>query len=430
MTTPSSDVTFSQSGTGAVSRTAESRFRDTVSVKDFGAAGSGSVDDQPAIQAAIDYVCSAGGGILFFPPGTYRCDSQLSWSSAPVTLQGSGSSVQPGVGTILKFPQGLDGAVRIKNGTAGLGAFSQVRNLIIRGSGTTAVSEADAATGKGAGLVLQASGIRVENCTVQQFEGNGCMVLSAPSTADGTINANNCLIMGLCCWDNLANGFAAQGVDSNACTIVKLDCSNNGGFGVYENSFLGNVYVGAHFAGNVSPPIRIGGGSGYNRFYGCYKEGGGQKVVQLDYPGTGKNEIDFNLADGDGILGHPLLVDDFTLSKDDEIKLQNVRRRAAFGGDGANGTFVISPKSLLVRQSKSIQLQNGDETTCPPTAPTANWFVSVNPSGGLHFANGHYDITLPLSRPVVSGSRGGNAALASLLSTLDAIGLVSDTTTT
>src|SRR5574343_150071 len=38
-------VGFLQSGTGATARTVQSRLRDTVSIKDFGAVGDGTTDD-------------------------------------------------------------------------------------------------------------------------------------------------------------------------------------------------------------------------------------------------------------------------------------------------------------------------------------------------------------------------------------------------
>lgn len=66
----SSDVTFLQAGASAVQRTAQSKLRDTVSVKDFGAVGDGVTDDTAAAQAALDHVIAAGG-TLYFPAGTY-----------------------------------------------------------------------------------------------------------------------------------------------------------------------------------------------------------------------------------------------------------------------------------------------------------------------------------------------------------------------
>lgn len=54
------------------------------SALDYGAKGDGSTDDTAAIQAAIDACAAAGGGIVYFPPGTYLLSSvttidSISW---------------------------------------------------------------------------------------------------------------------------------------------------------------------------------------------------------------------------------------------------------------------------------------------------------------------------------------------------------------
>ncbi len=51
----SSKLAFTQAGTGAVQRTVDSKLKDVVSVKDFGAVGDGVADDTTAVANADDY---------------------------------------------------------------------------------------------------------------------------------------------------------------------------------------------------------------------------------------------------------------------------------------------------------------------------------------------------------------------------------------
>jgi hypothetical protein len=60
----SSLVGFIQAGANAVATTAQTKLRETVSVADFGATGNGTTDDSAAVQAAITYLASVGGGKL------------------------------------------------------------------------------------------------------------------------------------------------------------------------------------------------------------------------------------------------------------------------------------------------------------------------------------------------------------------------------
>lgn len=69
--TDSANSTFLQSGTGAVTRTVQTKLREYwVSVTDFGADPTGINDSTSAIQAAMDAI-AVTGGTLYIPPGTY-----------------------------------------------------------------------------------------------------------------------------------------------------------------------------------------------------------------------------------------------------------------------------------------------------------------------------------------------------------------------
>ena len=69
----STGVNYTSAGTGAVTRTAASKFDDTVSVKDFGATGNGVTNDTTAIQAALN----SGATGVFIPTGTYKITAAL-----------------------------------------------------------------------------------------------------------------------------------------------------------------------------------------------------------------------------------------------------------------------------------------------------------------------------------------------------------------
>jgi len=77
---------------GATQRTIKAKFQEiSVSVKDFGAVGDGVATDTTAIQNAANEVGALGGGILYFPPGTYKTDQAITFTSINgLTVLGAG----------------------------------------------------------------------------------------------------------------------------------------------------------------------------------------------------------------------------------------------------------------------------------------------------------------------------------------------------
>lgn len=142
-TNGSSYVGFLQAGTGAVARTAQSKMRDVVSVKDFGAVGNGIANDTVAVQAAINAVVARGGGQVYFPAGTYNCNVTVN-SVYPVVLTGENDKSSIVGVTNNEFAVKFDGLF----GRCGL------RNLKVEGT---------AKTTHGA-YVNSGSGFTVENC--------------------------------------------------------------------------------------------------------------------------------------------------------------------------------------------------------------------------------------------------------------------------
>src|SRR5262249_19456509 len=116
---------FSFPATGApTARTMPDRLSDVINVKDWGAVGNNAADDTAPIQAAIDRAISLGGGKVFFPAGSYRCNTPLivgSNTDVGVQLVGAGKDCTAlGFTFISKGANAFDNIERID----GLGAFS------------------------------------------------------------------------------------------------------------------------------------------------------------------------------------------------------------------------------------------------------------------------------------------------------------------
>jgi hypothetical protein len=56
----------------------------------FGATGDGVTDDSASIAAAVTAANTAGGGIVFFPPGEYLCSVPIDLTNSDVQFMGSG----------------------------------------------------------------------------------------------------------------------------------------------------------------------------------------------------------------------------------------------------------------------------------------------------------------------------------------------------
>ena len=108
-------VGFLQGGTGAVARTVQSKERDIVSVKDFGAVGNGSTDDTAAINAAEAAVYAAGGGTLLFPDGgVYMVNNTGLTKKSGVDWQMAGATIKAMAQTFTA-PTGLVNGSSISN---------------------------------------------------------------------------------------------------------------------------------------------------------------------------------------------------------------------------------------------------------------------------------------------------------------------------
>lgn len=137
---------------GATARNAgDVIYEREISVVDFGAVGDGTTPDHVAIQACIDRVEARGGGVVFFPEGTYLINSGLSIDAVKVRLRGDGRGV-----SVIKNGSTSATAITVNMGSA-IDCKLTLRDFSITASTTSS----------GAGIeVLNGERVRIENVSV------------------------------------------------------------------------------------------------------------------------------------------------------------------------------------------------------------------------------------------------------------------------
>jgi hypothetical protein len=262
--TDAQNVTYSQGGTGSVSRTVENKLQESVSVKDFGAVGDGVTDDTAAIQAAIDATFS-----VFIPEGSYKITSSLNLRTNQ-TLYGGGQGLTRLIGdpavdgaldtgllsvdgkgdiSIKDMRLTLVGTQSYSRGVLISGSSDQVllERLVVSGFGTNI--ELDGSEGAVAGTISRCKiidcygsgatsgyGIKLENATHTTVQ--DCYTYS--NHLDGIkirASSPNTVIRGGVSYSNGTGASNGNGIDllsgGSEITISGFECYENNGAGIY-----------------------------------------------------------------------------------------------------------------------------------------------------------------------------------------------------
>ncbi len=218
-----------------------------VFVDDHGAIGNNTVgplgfpveDSCNAFKAAI--AATPAGGTLKFGKCKY-------WSSCPLTIDKE-MTVQGNGGTLRAFC-----GIRFKPNVSAmiLNESTTVKDLVL--IATSAPIKDPSAHG----IIMKRSS-RIDHLTVRGFPGDCIHIDSAG------VNTNLWEVIGGSYSTCLGNGIYTRGADANAGIALHTSTTDNGGFGIYESSFLGNTYVSSHTDANKLGAINNTGSGNNNK---------------------------------------------------------------------------------------------------------------------------------------------------------------------
>lgn len=124
--TYSGGAVYTPAGTGSVPTTVQSKLRESVSVKDFGAVGDGVADDTAAIQAALD---SPGLSPIYFPEGNFKVTGT---GSACLTLSKNRMIFGCGRASIIRADNSSNSTDIFRIAFTDNGGYGDVRQFVMR----------------------------------------------------------------------------------------------------------------------------------------------------------------------------------------------------------------------------------------------------------------------------------------------------------
>lgn len=256
-------VTFTAAGAGAVPRSVQSKERDIVSVKDFGAVGDGVTDDTAAIQAAF----ATGKKVIYMPAGVYKITSTIT-VPAYYSLIGDGHT--------------SENAVNDRAATVILKSFNGVGLIVLGNTLVTALQVEGAPGNTGDGIQVKGGRSVLREVTVNKQGGNGIRI---GADNDNTINVNlwrlDSIISiyngghGLYIHHSNSNtsGSYPQGLpDVNAGTATHLDLRRNSGDGLRQRNAIDNKFYGVVSQNNTGYGVRYEADARGHNIYGLYTE--------------------------------------------------------------------------------------------------------------------------------------------------------------
>ena len=314
------EVGYQPAGTGAVATTVQSKLRESVSVKDFGAVGDGVVDDTAAIQAAVD---STTNGTVFIPDGIYLVSAPI---SLPYNVSLRGSST---AGATLKMKNGANAAavLQTKNFALLTGTTSTAGTLLTY-IGDFTIDGNKANNTSGVGVRLYGKGYTFSNVMIHSCASIGLYTeYNGPddfSSINGTIES---IYENLSIQQNGGDGWYAKGPHDLSCS--KIFSFSNGSWGWVVETSVKASSVNTYLNTNGGIWVRLSGVITGSDVTG---NTGGSGFGMLIDTGTGATNISSGYFGGGGPGKAALAI----RSPNHNIHGIVVMAGTGFGGDATN----------------------------------------------------------------------------------------------
>jgi hypothetical protein len=186
-------------------------------------------DNYKLLQSIIDKKT----GTYVLPPGRFLISKTLKFDNSSVVLVGSP--------TTLDFYPGVDG-MEITNGGPTIARM---------------------------GIKVHAV-VKLIEVWVHGFGGSGISVTA--DIASSATNASHSQILFCTASECGGDGLYFHGGDANACNVIGFDSRDNKGWGINDDSFLGNTFINAMCHSNAKGHYRSENGNNRTVFVGCYGE--------------------------------------------------------------------------------------------------------------------------------------------------------------
>ena len=354
-------VGYKSAGSGAVATTVQTKLRQTVSVKDFGAVGDGTTNDTAAIQAALD----SGAQEVTVPWGTYKITGlEIKSASVLTSFRGIGTPVLSLVTS--------SGAKAI---TVSKSQFLTVSGFNITSSGSSSDGNLTRGIYAESKSFMQFNNLRFTNFSQSGFEAKQVVYFTLTN-----ITAADCLY-----------GISFTSTISAPCTTCTVTSSYITGCarGIFQESGVQMIYKDCIFeycgtSGGANGAFHANGGGAL--LIGAYFEANQRNIVASD---TGlsfiaKYELAATAANVITYSGAPFNFRGTTDIESNTISTRFLAPDSISGYDLQMGTNLVAPLAggSVVFGNETMLVANGTLTTATWTTvytiPTAELSGSVN----------------------------------------------------